>query len=133
MAEVKFNYGTKAKFEALQVKDNDTLYFLTDTLQIFKGAVEYTKSCKLVSTLPASGQVQGVVYVRTSDFTLHVFNGTSYIQLNKATVTEIPASNAAMIMCRPPRLLPATLMPRLRALLAAKACLLPMLPTMRAC
>ena len=35
MAEVKFNYGTKAKFEALQVKDNDTLYFLTDTLQIF--------------------------------------------------------------------------------------------------
>lgn len=92
MAEVKFNYGTKAKFEALQVKDNDTLYFLTDTLQIFKGAVEYTKSCKLVSTLPASGQVQGVVYVRTSDFTLHVFNGTSYIQLNKATVTEIPAS-----------------------------------------
>lgn len=95
MAEVKFNYGTKAKFEALQVKDNDTLYFLTDTLQIFKGAVEYTKSCKLVSTLPASGQVQGVVYVRTSDFTLHVFNGTSYIQLNKATVTEIPAASAS--------------------------------------
>ena len=87
MAEVKFNYGTKANFEALEAKDNDTLYFLTDTLQIFKGAVEYTKSCKLVSTLPGSGQVQGVVYVRTSDFTLHVFNGTSYIQLNKATVT----------------------------------------------
>ena len=79
MAEVKFNYGTKANFEALEAKDNDTLYFLTDTLQIFKGAVEYTKSCKLVSTLPGSGQVQGVVYVRTSDFTLHVFNGTSYI------------------------------------------------------
>lgn len=95
MAEVKFNYGTKANFEALEAKDNDTLYFLTDTLQIFKGAVEYTKSCKLVSTLPGSGQVQGVVYVRTSDFTLHVFNGTSYIQLNKATVTEIPAANAS--------------------------------------
>lgn len=27
MAEVKFNYGTKANFEALQVKANDTLYF----------------------------------------------------------------------------------------------------------
>lgn len=95
MAKVKFNYGTKANFEALEAKDNDTLYFLTDTLQIFKGAVEYTKSCKLVSTLPGSGQVQGVVYVRTSDFTLHVFNGTSYIQLNKATVTEIPAADAS--------------------------------------
>lgn len=95
MAEVKFNYGTKANFEALEAKDNDTLYFLTDTLQIFKGAVEYTKSCKLVSTLPGSGQVQGIVYVRTSDFTLHMFNGTSYIQLNKATVTEIPAADAS--------------------------------------
>ena len=39
--------------------------------------------------------MQGVVYVRTSDFTLHVFNGTSYIQLNKTTVTEIPAANAS--------------------------------------
>ena len=48
-----------------------------------------------MSTLPGSGQVQGVVYVRTSDFTLHVFNGTSYIQLNKATVTEIPAADAS--------------------------------------
>lgn len=27
MAEVKFNYGTKANFEALKAKDNDTLYF----------------------------------------------------------------------------------------------------------
>lgn len=93
MAEVKFNYGTKTNFEGLKTKDNDTLYFLTDTLQIFKGATEYTKSCKLVSALPGSGQMQGIIYVRTSDFTLHVFNGTSFIQLNKATVTEIPSAN----------------------------------------
>ena len=35
MAEVKFAYGTKARFDALDVRDNDTLYFLTDTLQFF--------------------------------------------------------------------------------------------------
>lgn len=95
MANISFAYGTKANYEGLQVKNNDTLYFLTDTLQIFKGASEYTKSCKLVSTLPESGQVQGIIYVRTSDFTLHVYNGTSYVQLNKAVVTAIPASNAS--------------------------------------
>lgn len=95
MANISFAYGTKANYDGLQVKNNDTLYFLTDTLQIFKGASEYTKSCKLVSTLPESGQVQGIIYVRTSDFTLHVYNGTSYVQLNKSVVTAIPASNAS--------------------------------------
>lgn len=95
MANISFAYGPKANYDALTIKNNDTLYFLTDTLQIFKGASEYTKSCKLVSTLPESGQVQGIIYVRTSDFTLHVYNGTSYVQLNKAVVTAIPASNAS--------------------------------------
>ena len=95
MANISFALGTKANFEALQVKNNDTLYFLTDTLQIFKGASEYTKSCKLVATLPESGQVQGIVYVRTSDMTLHIYNGTEYVQLNKAVVTAIPAADAS--------------------------------------
>lgn len=92
MAEVKFQYGTKTSFEALGVKDNDTLYFITDTLQIFKGAQEYTKSCKLVSALPGSGQVQGVIYIRSTDFTLHIWNGAEYVQINRPVVTAIPAS-----------------------------------------
>lgn len=95
MANISFAYGSKANFEAMQVKDANTLYFLTDTLQIFKGANEYTKSCKLVAALPESGQVQGVIYVRTSDFTLHIYNGTSFIQLNKTTVTAIPDTDAS--------------------------------------
>lgn len=92
MAEVKFQYGTKTSFEALSVKDNDTLYFITDTLQIFKGAQEYTKSCKLVSALPGSGQIQGVIYIRSTDFTLHIWNGAEYVQINRPVVTAIPAS-----------------------------------------
>lgn len=91
MNEVKFLYGSKANYEALVTKDVNTLYFLTDTLQLMKGTDEYTKSAKLVTTLPTTGQVQGVVYVRTSDFTLHIYNGTEFVKLNKATVTAIPA------------------------------------------
>lgn len=92
MNEVKFVYGVKSGYDALTVKDNDTLYFLTDTLQLYKGTAEYTKSCKLVSSLPASGQVQGVVYIRTSDFTAHVYNGADFVQITKETVTAIPAA-----------------------------------------
>lgn len=90
MNSVKFLYGSKTNYDALVTKDVNTLYFLTDTLQIFKGTEEYTKSAKMVSTLPTTGQIQGVVYVRTSDFTLHMYNGTEYIQLTKGTVTTIP-------------------------------------------
>ena len=94
MADVKFLYGPKANYDAMQTKDNDTLYFLTDTLQIYKGATEYTKSCKLVNTLPESNQVQGIIYFRLKDFTAHVYNGTEFIQLNKANVTTIPTTGA---------------------------------------
>lgn len=95
MAQVKFAYGTKARYDALAPKDMDTLYFTTDTLQMFKGTTEYTKSTKMVSSLPAAGQIQGVIYFRMTDYTMHIWNGTEFIQMNKQTVTQIPANGAS--------------------------------------
>lgn len=92
MAEVKFSYGTKANYDVLSPKDMDTLYFTTDTLQLFKGTAEYTKSTKMVSSLPTTGQIQGVIYFRMTDYTMHVWNGTEFIQLNRPNVTQIPES-----------------------------------------
>lgn len=92
MANVSFKYGSYDSYKALAVKSADTLYFTTDTLQIFKGDKEYTKSCQLVTSLPESGQVQGVVYIRSTDMTLHIYNGTGYTQLNKAAITSITDS-----------------------------------------
>lgn len=89
MANVSFKYGSYDSYKALAMKSADTLYFTTDTLQIFKGDKEYTKSCQLVTSLPESGQVQGVVYIRSTDMTLHIYNGTGYTQLNKAAITAI--------------------------------------------
>lgn len=91
MAQVKFAYGTKARYDALAPKDMDTLYFTTDTLQLFKGTTEYTKSTKMVSSLPAADQVQGIIYFRMTDYTMHIWNGVEFVQLNKTTVTQIPA------------------------------------------
>lgn len=90
MNDVKFLYGTKANYDTLSTKNTDTLYFLTDTLQIFKGSEEYTKSTKLVSALPTAGQVQGVIYVNTTDFSMHIYNGADFVQLNKTYATMIP-------------------------------------------
>ena len=95
MAEVKFRYGSKTNYEALETKDANTLYFLTDTLQLFKGTKEYTKSWTMVSSLPTTGQTQGIIYIRTVDFTLHIWNGTEYIQLSKSVVTKIPENNSS--------------------------------------
>lgn len=89
MNEVKFLYGTKANYDTITTKDSNTLYFLTDTLQIFKGSEEYTKSAKLVSALPTTGQVQGAVYVNTTDFSAHIYNGAEFIQINKTYATTI--------------------------------------------
>ena len=94
MAEVKFAYGTKARYDALSAHDGDTLYFVTDTLQIYKGDSEYGKSAKMVSALPETNQIQGVIYFRMTDYTMHIWNGTEFIQLNKKTITQIPASGA---------------------------------------
>ena len=91
MAQVKFAYGTKARYDALAPKDMDTLYFTTDTMQMFKGTTEYTKSTKMVSSLPAAGQVQGIIYFRMTDYTMHIWNGVEFVQLNKKTITQIPA------------------------------------------
>lgn len=93
MGKVGFYVGSSTNYQAMTSKDADVLYFLTDTLQIFKGSSEYTKSCKLVSSLPSTTDgIQGIIYINTTDYTLHVFNGTSFVQITKGYATSIPAS-----------------------------------------
>lgn len=41
MANVIFKTGTKAQYDALEVKDPNTLYWLHDELLLYKGAVLY--------------------------------------------------------------------------------------------
>lgn len=91
-ANVGFYYGTKANYNALSSHDSDTLYFITDTLQLFKGDEEYTKSTQFVAALPTSGAKQGVIYIRSNDLSMWRYTGTSYQQINKGYVTEIPSS-----------------------------------------
>ena len=89
MANVSFKLGTYAQYNGLSDKDTNALYFTTDTQQLFKGDVEYTKTTKLVSSLPETGQLQGVIYVNTTDWTAHIYNGEEYKALTKGYATTI--------------------------------------------
>lgn len=94
--ELNFCYGKYANYLALDKRDDDTLYFIEDTEQLFKGNKEYTKGVIVVaSSLPTTGQRQGVIYVKKSDLTFWRYTGSAYEQLNKSYATAINSSNAA--------------------------------------
>ena len=96
MANVNFSFGKYVDYKALEVKDAGTLYFTTDTHQLFKGPVEYTKSVRIVENLPsAENGEQGVFYVKTPQMTVHAFNGSDFIQVTKEVITAIPASGVS--------------------------------------
>ena len=94
MANVSFYYGTKANFNSLQTKSADTLYFITDTLQLFKGEDEYTKQMEFASQLPVNGEArQGVLYVLASDFSAYRYTGSAYQKLFLGYAQQIPESS----------------------------------------
>lgn len=53
MANVIFKKGTRAEYDAVGVKDANTLYWLTDSQELFKGEVLYSKGAE--ATALASG------------------------------------------------------------------------------
>lgn len=91
MALVKFVAGTAASYAALQTKNADTLYFITDAHRIYKGDVQMSGDVySVVGTFPAVGDaVAGTVYVQSSDGAVSYFNGTSYQPIVKASASTI--------------------------------------------
>lgn len=85
MALVKFRVGDYASYTGLGAKDQDTLYFITDLRQIFKGDVPYTGGIyKTVTSFPDSGDVN-TLYVNTANGQVCYWDGTQYVTVVKAT------------------------------------------------
>lgn len=74
---VKFKFGTFEEYTAADPKDENSLYFTTDSLQLFKGDKEYTKPLKMVDELPETGVI-GESYFVKGDNTVHVYDGTEF-------------------------------------------------------
>lgn len=86
---VKFVTGDSVSFGTLEVKDQDTLYFLTDTHSIYKGETLFSGGqFKAVAAFPDTGEVN-TLYVNTTDGSVKFWNGVSYQLVVKATATQI--------------------------------------------
>lgn len=69
---IHFKHGTAAQFAAA-TKSADTIYFLTDTKQIFVGDKEYTEAAFILESQPVNGTTAGV------PGRLYVYNGSMFM------------------------------------------------------
>ncbi len=79
MAKVLFYTATAAQFVALQSKDENALYFLTDTGEFYKGTTRFSFPVQQVAEFPANGET-GVLYVK-SDGEAKIWTGSSYVTI----------------------------------------------------
>ena len=85
MALVKFLTGSAADFQGLDVKDQDTLYFVTDERRIYKGDVPFSGGIyQTVGEFPGTGVVN-TLYVNTATGQVSYWNGTTYQTVVPAT------------------------------------------------
>lgn len=85
MALVKFLTGSAADFQGLDVKDQDTLYFVTDERRIYKGDVPFSGGIyQTVEEFPGTGVVN-TLYVNTATGQVSYWNGNGYQTVVPAT------------------------------------------------
>ncbi len=77
MAKVLFYTATSAQFDALQNKNENALYFLTDTGEFYKGSTRFSFPIQQVTDFPATGE-SGILYVKSNGET-KLWTGTTYI------------------------------------------------------
>lgn len=88
MAKVLFYTATAEKFAALEAKNENALYFITDTGELYKGAVRYTFPVQQVTEFPESGD-SGVLYVNTDTKEIKLWNGNEWVDALPPTITDI--------------------------------------------
>lgn len=86
MAKVVFKYGTQAEYEALETKNPDALYFITDSNRIYKGSDKVASAdVKLVTEVPTpETALDNILYLVVTDAKYHM-----YIKNNEGTIDEV--------------------------------------------
>lgn len=81
--QIKFVPCVKSAYDNLLVKDDDTLYFITDERKIYVGSNEYTKSLEALQAEPTTSTagVEGKIYYladNASLYMVHKVNSNTY-------------------------------------------------------
>lgn len=88
-ARLQFVQLTQALYANLQTIEQNTLYFCTDTNRIYLGSILMSRPAQVVVSLPAKADaIQNTVYIRTSDGTIHYYNGTDFVQCYNKKVDD---------------------------------------------
>lgn len=72
-----------ASYDALDTKDTNTLYFVKDRSEIFKGNIPFSSSVILVEKFPTSNIAVGKVYLNINTFESMVYDGTEWRTISK--------------------------------------------------
>ena len=78
MGQIKFRTGDLAAYNSLAAKDDNTLYFITDTLQMYKGSELFGKSYQIVDSLPTTGK-EGVLYIDRTNKVIKSYENGSWV------------------------------------------------------
>lgn len=80
--------GTAAQYKALQTKDENALYYLEDTKELYVGSTRYCDGFEVVADFPESG-AQGRLYIHETTKEVKFYNGTAWTTLVPAIETTI--------------------------------------------
>lgn len=94
MTQVKFYSGTLSSYNAC-TKDANALYFITDTLQMFKGPDLYSKSYQVLSNYSSRPEIgtPGVLYIFRDTNQLSIYESGAWEDLTPPTDTT-PTKNS---------------------------------------
>ena len=88
-----------ADYKALQTKDAESLYFIEETGEIYRGEVPFTQACEFYSAAKARPAVGGLgkLYIDETTLAGSVWTGSAYKEIIKPVDTEVKAGSANLI------------------------------------
>lgn len=92
--KILFYTATAQQFAALENKNPDALYFITDTQQIYKGDVPYTFPVKTVESYPETeSAIPGTLYILTGGTCeAKLFDGENWQPISLPVATDLSAN-----------------------------------------
>lgn len=95
MAQIKFLFGTLSQYNNLATKDDNSLYFITDTYEIYKGNQLYTSSYEIATSPSAVTSPKGnYVYIFTDKKYLAEYRNNSWVALTPEVTEDLSVTNA---------------------------------------
>lgn len=102
---IRFQAGTYAQYLALVTKDANALYFCTDTQQLFKGTIEFTRPVMTGNGNPAdlpnsiellTSTPNDVLYLDLQNYELYLKHNRQWVKATKNTKIEVTGSGNAV-------------------------------------